>query len=62
MFKRFQCGEPLLKFFGSRGHRDEAWRGNFEISSGKVDLVSYHWKGLFKTMILIKIILPCNDY
>ena len=30
---------------------------NFKISKGKVYLVTYHWKGLFETKILIKVIL-----
>ena len=34
--------------------------GNFKISKWKMCLVAYHWKGLFKTKILVKV-LSCND-
>ena len=36
--------------------------GSFKISNGKVHLVTYLWKGLFKTKILMKVVLLCDDY
>ena len=37
-------------------------RNNFKISNGKVRLVTYLWKGLFETKILIKVVLTCDNY
>ena len=37
-------------------------RGNLKIANGKVRLVTYLWKGLFETKILIKVVLVGNDY
>ena len=36
--------------------------GNFKFSNGKVSLVTYHWKDLFKLKILIKVNLSCKGY
>ena len=36
---------------------DQGGGGNFKIFNWKVDLVANYWKGLFKIMILIKIVL-----
>ena len=38
-----------------------AMGSNFKISNGKVGLVRYHWKDLFKTRILVKNLLACDD-
>ena len=35
---------------------------NFKLSNGKLNLVTYHWRGLFETKILIKVVLALDDY
>ena len=49
-----------LKYFGfqkNRGVKEAVKRGNFKVSNWKLSLVAHCWKGLFKTMILFKLIL-----
>ena len=34
----------------------------YKFTNRKVNLVTYHMKGRFKTLILIEVVLPCDDF
>ena len=52
----------MLKKFRTTGRRGTARKGNIKILNGKLGLVAYRRKDLFKRMDMVQIILSYIDY
>ena len=53
---------PMMRKLMTSRPNGEEDGGNFEFSNWKMGLVTCHLKGRFKTMILIEVVSPCDDY